>query len=314
MLYNLKVKKILENIFDSELDQHYREFTEDETKIYIQELRKLNSKRFRSNYLKALFEALYRGVDEQKIFFAECTASELMAKIQHMASSILLPHSGVIAVGPLIDWLYKKLTQNTSLEALHIMGVFISRKEKLFVFVNDKENEYWNDDKIFSILLHELCHMCAYIYSDLFHKLFYDKYILPFFKTYFQTISKKFNVNATEEDINFFAEKYSTELLKAEKTRNVDSFNKVLRILNERNKKLTETCLYVLNKMIDDDPHIEKMLNEILFYCYHQSGMKIPRIFNFYQEILFPSEIVCVVSLIYNKRPEFIQMLNSMFM
>lgn len=311
--------QLVEAIFDTEMDKHFREFTTEETKTYLQHLRTINANRFRSPYLKTLFEALYRGVTIEKVYFAQCTASEWKAKLQYMAGSFLFPLSGFIGIGGLFKWLYNKTLDNTALSALHIMGVYISRKDKLFVFVNSDNVETWENDKIFSILLHEMCHAHAVQNPKDFKRLFYKEYIHKFYLAFFTNLSELFfTENSSQKPdkntITYFATTFGETLLQLEKETDVKILNSMYKDLNKKHRRLAEIVFALFYGVyIDFDQNIQPMLHAIFFMCYQQIGVTIPRFFNHYQEIIFPSEIVCVASFVHNKRPVFLEMLNNIF-
>lgn len=305
-----------EEIFNRELDRHFREMDQIETKEYIQRLRKENAKRFRSNYLRGLFEALYRGVSEKKVFFAECTANEMLAKLQYMTKNkILPPLSGFKAVQPLVKWLYDKVSLNTSLEAMSLGGVFIPNKDVLFVFINNSESNFWDDDKIFSILLHELCHLYAKENHEQFKQLFYDEYIFPFYLTFFESISNIFKIDITDEDIKKCVKIYCMYLLEYEKTSDTKNIFLALENIIKINKKLSQILTTLIESTFSkNEESVFDLLSNILLHCYHKNNIMIPsNIFKLYQEIIFVSEIVCISSFVHNKRPNFLRMLDTVF-
>lgn len=316
---NNQIIQLFENIFDSKLDRHYRELLYDETLIYIQHIRSLNKRRFRSNYLRALFDALYRGVESKKVFFAECTANETIARLQYMTGNALLPLSGIKAIAPIIYWIYNQIRTNTALEALSIAGVYFSQKQRLFVFIPNTKSEFWDNENVFYILTHELCHLYANIYNMDFKTLFYNDYIYPFYQNFIKNIITSFRIsNIDQTQIDQIAKIYADHLMEFEdyEKKSNKILNKMFKEIDQINKQITDILFSLLSGIFEEDYadiQIEDYLQEIIYKTYHDIGINIPKKFKFYQEILFCSEIVCIAAFVHNKRPAFITMLNNVF-
>ncbi len=308
---------LTENIFDNELDTYYREFTKEETLEYINKLRQNNDIK-NKKYLNALFDALNRGVQTDKVFFAECTANELVGKLQNMASSVLLPFSGIRAISSFINKLYYNLSKNTSSDALSIGGVYMPKKDQLFVFIkSSKLNNYKiHSNMLLYTLLHEMCHACAKTKSESFKNIFWSTYILPFYKKFLNALNEIYELHIPDNTLNQYAEIYATYLLDMETTRSTKILTTMYDTLYKINEKMTYllyTFVFKLFSKDEYDPKTGAYLSSMFYTCYKDIGVELPKVFKLYQEFLFPSEIVSISGFVNNLKPEYIKMLNIIF-
>lgn len=308
---------LLEDIFDSELDKYYREFSKEETFEYIDKLKEHNNIE-NQKYLKALFNALGRGVQVNKVFLAECTANEFIGKLQYMTSSLLLPFSGIGALEPYVNKLYYYLTNNSSLDALSIGGVYIPRKDKLFVFIkSSKLKDYKiHSDKLLYVLLHEMCHLYAKTQPKSFKSIFWSSYIFPFYKAFFKNLNNEYNLNVPDKVLLEYTKIYAESLLEMESVRNYKKLSTMYKTLDKLHTKLTYLVYTLfLNVYTEEEfkAESELYLAEVFHQSYKDIGIHLPNVFKLYQEILFPSEIVCISAFVNNQKPEYIKMLNTIF-
>lgn len=309
---------LLEAIFDSNMDRHYIEFDKQQTLEYLQKLKEHNKLNHKA-YLQKLFSALERGVHKNKVHLAECTANEFIAKLQYITGSALLPFSGAIAIGSFINRLQKYLTEEDSaLNALSIGGVYISRKDKLFVFIKTSNlNKYQvTSDRLLYVLIHEMCHLYAKNNMQHFKKLFQRKYLQPFYRSFFEILLRNLNTSMPKGELDRYVNTYITGLLQFEIDKNLDNLDRMYKKLYDIHSKLTDVVYNIFLDVFSDDkfnPRTKAILQYIFLHIY-TNVLKI-NISNFilYQEILFPSEVIAITSYVNYNQKEYLDMLDNIF-
>jgi len=309
----------IEAIFDDGLDRHYVEFTKEQTLEYIEKLKEHNKIKHKT-YLQKLFLALERGTKQNKVHFAECTANTFIAKLQYITGSVLLPFSGVVAIGSFIKKLQRYLNEeDTALNALSMGGVYIARKNKLFVFVKTSNlNKYTiTSDRLLYVLVHEMCHLYAKNNMQHFKKLFQQKYLQPFYRSFFELILDNIQETLPKDVLDKYTNKYITSLLQFESTRNFKALNNMYKDLYKIQPKLTDILYNMFLDVYSDKKFNQQTKNMLRYIFYHiytnVLNIKIPASFILYQEILFPSEIISIISYINYNKKEYLDMLDNIF-
>lgn len=315
-LYVEKNKNNLEEITITENVSDYFEVLNDEDASLILDIFKNHIKK--DEYTDTIFNAIKLGISKNKIVFVRCTSNTFKIFLKGMASSILKPFSGFDAV--------KNLIRNLEEEehALYIAGAFIPKENIIRIVVDGQRISLLQNNtnkmlsnKIFFTLLHEFCHYMAANYPKKFSNLFSTKYLIPFYTVFFSLMNYYIvNRKSIDKDLlsnftkTFIAVALSCEDLNFKSTKPISyMYHK----LEDIDSLLANAWYYSLEECFTKlSSEFKHYIYGLLYITYKSLNIDDTRSF-FYQELLFPSEVICIASSYNYKQPEFIQMLKSLF-
>lgn len=280
-----------------------------QAKQVLEEWNKSNIRRLRSPYIRKLLDAVERGVDGGSVYMAVCTVSTFAAVLGRGAANLLSPASSFEPVSRLVEWLKKNSYD------LGIAGFYDKNENALFVITNHPYVEM-NNEMFSVVLMHEMCHYYAHNNAKEFKALFFDLYILPFYQCLFKKLAQRCGSEVDDETLRQMAINYVENLMQAESEKDNDMWNKyfvrALTPVYKTDRILFDYIIYYIKNFQRED--VMRVLDEILFECYRETHIPVPHDVSFmYQEILFPSEVVCLASLVHAKKPQFLNMLDDIF-
>jgi hypothetical protein len=309
--YNLLENYYLEDVFD-----YFKPLSKEEAEEYLDRLYKKNSRRMRNKFLYSFLYCMKRGIEEQSLILVLCTSNVFKAFLKRMTSSVLLPFAGFDAVKNIIE------KQREESDALHIGGYFNPDENLVFLVIENSEEELKDrgEDQLY-VLHHELCHYTAANHNRDFQRLFRKKYLEPFYNKMFENFYKLARKKPTSDEIDTLTKVLLDNLLEREIISTTKStsareeknyVNKCFKELKEIDNEIGE----IWGILVNDSFTIKKYQNivlKLIYSTYTENGWNIPQMFLHYQELIFPSEIICVLAIILKEEPEFIEMLDLLF-
>lgn len=289
--------------------------------IFLKDIYMRNCRRLRSNFLRELFAALRRGTQNENIFLVKCSSSQFKSSIKNVVSNVLMPFAGFDAVKGMIKSL---LAEHN---AMHIMGFFNPDLNKLYVTV---ENPMFGDDikalddDTFDIIIHEMCHYMAANDPKLFYQLYYELYLYPFYfklfkKLKYYTSASDINMTIIDSDIDKIVNIFLTRMLKSERVISKKSVSKkhvgiYLQETYDEIAKIDNDIAVFWSALLQDAIGLREYIRTTLHLIdsvYKDMGIKLSNRFLFYQELIFPSEVIAIISSANKKQTEYLELLRS---
>lgn len=303
----MKQKKILidESVYDY---LHY--YNKDEAEEILLEILD-KTKDLSGAYIKPLIQTLRRGNNKSKIVLAKCTSNQFYAVVKRMASGVLSPFSGFDAVSSLI---VKMMEEDT---AMYIGGRF-SPIENDIVVVIDRVNGRVGSKYFLSVIYHELMHYASCNYTKDFKTIFFNmlfKYYINMFAIIQEVAHGKIldnnNKLARVFIKNMLIVEGSEVFYKKDKVKqSINSTYDMLYDIDSKSANVWATLFmdaYSVRKYEDLTQHVT-------YGAYQRSGFQVPSgLYHHYQELIFPSEVIAILSSSYPDKEEFINMLNVCF-
>lgn len=307
---------ILDNFYLEDVYDYFKPLDKKEAEEYLSRLYAKNNRRLRNNYLRAFFRCLLRGIEEGTLVLVICTSSVFRGALKKMASNLLLPFSGFEAVANIIQEM-----RSESL-ALHIGGYFDPKTNLVFGVIENPEEEIkGKGEKLVYILHHELCHYTSANHWNEFDSLFKDKYLIPYYQNMFKQFGELIEKDYDEKKCKKLSDILVKRMLERERYYNMSQSTKHkeenhIVLCYEEMKNIDEELANVWANLVIDSFTTERRMDitfNILYNAYLNNGWNLPKKFKHYQEILFPSEVICVLAYILNEEKEFIDMLKILF-
>jgi hypothetical protein len=281
-----------------------------------------------SPWLRPFFNALKRGIRDKRIVLTKCTGKQFTANLKLHFSKVL----SLIAFLPFIKNIIKSLKDEYF--ALHILGYFNPATRVLRVVVeNNPDAIIDNENRFLDTVLHEMCHLAANDNVNNFSKL-YKNHLDKFYTILFETLSQEHSryiekviikSSGYEHDPNtvkkvkndVYTALLSQESAKVDRVAEWDKW--IDSIITKMDGDYNYSVLFMtwwtyLTNMYFKDQSLSTPIWHLIYDTYKDCGWSIPPIYKFYQELLFPSEVICVYSREYkNTDPNIIRMLEGMF-
>lgn len=266
--------------------------------------------------LQPILDAMNRGIKSGKIKLVICTASSFSIMIKKLIS---IPFY-FISVIPYFRDIVNKLYEEE--ESKSIMGVFIPKYNKVFVVVNYETLQYKHqtkENRVLLTLMHELTHYFFHNYNSEAISLFESR-LLKFYTNLFRNIALDVKYPNDDKTLSISTELAKTFLshgLSFEKDPNYsDYIEKCYKSMTAIDKTISNAWLFILTDFMENyvNSQYAKYINVLIYDTYSDSGYPTSWFSSFfYQELIFPSEVICMLSSHMIEDADFKKMLNMIF-
>lgn len=306
------------NIVTEDVTEYFRTLNDSETETVLKSIYdRVPSTSKKAIINKLLLVVLLKGSKQKKIILQECTASQFWAIMKGMASAVISPFSGFDAVSNAINYLREEG------DALRIGGYYSSEDNYVRIVINNFGGVINDPEMFLYIVQHELYHYSAankpYIFRSLFNPILMRFYTALF--SYFQNLVGNTGVDLKKAEA--CADIFVSHMLACERLNTKKKITDDERINKTINNVYNK--MYAVDKRIADvwvtfleDAYIgSRRYSDLIYTClataYDSSGFAIPELFRYFQELLFPSEVICIMSYVAIDKPEFIDMIKKVF-
>jgi hypothetical protein len=340
---NRKYLKELDEYFDKvdirktgnieDVEDYFKD--EDDPVAYLRSIMEKNKDSISSSkYLKILFECIERGIKSNRIQITRCNGSQFSASLKLLLSKLL-------SIGSMFRFVYKLMLRLKEEDhALKILGYFDG--EKVRIIISDDPDAYINRYNLFlPILVHELTHLFASHNTPQYISLYKEKYLRSYYSIFFDKLASsripliiersiigenkyyQYNEKLVKDVVNDYM-----KLFPDSEARGKNRFKYMYHWLEEVKDALNKDndaysfskyLIVLIWKIMIVDAYTGEMkfstsVDSLLTSTYMKWDPEYEKITHCYQELITPSEVMCVYNPLHvEDDPNVAKMLSLLF-